>query len=175
MAAQRCAELGLKTAVIEKETLGGVCVNVGCIPTKSLLKNAEVARLVRKEAKTFGVSFDNAALDYAAAVERSRKVSKRLSQGVGLLMKKGAVDVYSDEGSFISKDTLRIRKSDGAEERIGARNVILATGTRPADIGNIRCDGERIMNYRQAILNPNLPKSAIVIGGGALGVEFASV
>lgn len=175
VAAQRCAELGLKTAVIEKETLGGVCVNVGCIPTKSLLKNAEVARLVRKEAKTFGVSFENAALDYAAAVERSRKVSKRLSQGVGLLMRKGAVGVYSGVGSFLSADTLLIKKDDGAEERIGAKNVIIATGTRPADIGNIRCDGERIMNYRQAILNPNLPKSAIVIGGGALGVEFASV
>ena len=95
VAAGRASELGLKTALVEKETLGGVCVNVGCIPTKSLLKNADVARLIRKEMKTFGVTLENAALDYRAAVERSRKVSKRLSQGVGLLMKKGNIDVYS--------------------------------------------------------------------------------
>lgn len=175
VAAGRASELGLKTALIEKETLGGVCVNVGCIPTKSLLKNADVARLIRKETKTFGVTLENAALDYRAAVERSRKVSKRLSQGVGLLMKKGNIDVYSGEASFVNAETLSIRKEDGSTDEISAAHVVIATGTRPAAIGTIQFDGERIMNYRQAILSPDLPKSAIVIGGGALGVEFASV
>ena len=175
VAAGRAAELGLKTALIEKDTLGGVCVNVGCIPTKALLKNADVARLVRKEAKTFGVTFENAALDYGAAVARSRKVSERLSKGVGLLMKKKGVDVYAGEGSFKTADTLAVRMNDGTVEAISAKNVIVATGTRPAEIGGIRFDGERILNYRQAILRPELPKSVIVIGGGALGVEFASV
>lgn len=175
VAAGRAAELGLKTALIEKDTLGGVCVNVGCIPTKALLKNADVARLIRKEAKTFGVSFENAALDYGAAVGRSRKVSERLSKGVGLLMKKKGVDVYAGEGSFETADTLAVRMNDGTVEAISAKNVIVATGTRPAEIGGIRFDGERILNYRQAILRPDLPKSVIVIGGGALGVEFASV
>lgn len=175
VAAGRAAELGLKTALIEKDTLGGVCVNVGCIPTKALLKNADVARLVRKEAKTFGVTFENAALDYGAAVARSRKVSERLSKGVGLLMKKKGVDVYAGEGSFKTADTLAVRMNDGTVEAISAKNVIVATGTRPAEIGGIRFDGERILNYRQAILRPELPRSVIVIGGGALGVEFASV
>lgn len=176
VAAQRASELGMKTAIVEKETLGGVCVNVGCIPTKSLLKNAEIARLVNKDARTFGLAFDNATLDYGAAVDRSRKVSERLSKGVALLMKKGGIDVYNGIGSLRDETTVIVR--DPAGETIAelkTQYIILATGTRPATIAGIEYDGDRILNYRQAILRRELPGSIIVIGGGALGVEFASV
>lgn len=175
IAAIRSAEAGLKTAIIERDALGGVCLNVGCIPSKSLLKNAEVARTLRKNAALFGVSFDNLQLDYAAAVERSRKVSKRLNQGVAFLMKKNAIDVHEGSAIFEDAHSIRVEKTDGSSEQITARFIIIAAGTHPFDIPGVTPDGEKILNYRQAILQTKRPESVVIIGGGAIGVEFATI
>lgn len=174
-AALQCSKNGLKTAVIEKDSLGGVCLNVGCIPSKSLLKNAELARILRKESKTFGISCDNLALDYEAAVARSRKVSKRLNQGVAFLLKNASVDVYFGKAEFSDAHTVRIALNEGGEEDLTAENFIIACGTKPVEIPGMLPDGEKILNYRQAILQTKLPQRVVIIGGGAIGVEFATV
>ena len=174
-AALQTAKNGLKTAVIEKDSLGGVCLNVGCIPSKSLLKNAELARTLRKGSRTFGISYDNLNLDYSAAVERSRKVSKRLNQGVAFLLKNAGVDVFFGTAEFSGPHVVHVVLNDGAEEELTAGSVIIACGTKPVEIPGMLPDGEKILNYRQAILQTVLPKRVVIIGGGAIGVEFATV
>lgn len=175
-AALRTAANGLKTAVIEKDSLGGVCLNVGCIPSKSLLKNAELARTLRKDAKAFGISSASPiSADFSAAVERSRKVSKRLNMGVASLLKNAGVTVIFGTASFRDAKTVRVTAADGSEEEYSAANIIIAAGTKPTVIPGMEPDGEKILNYRQAILQPVLPKRVVIIGGGAIGVEFASV
>lgn len=174
-AALRAAKNGLKTAVVEKENLGGVCLNVGCIPSKSLLKNAEIARTLRKDTRTFGISCDNLSLDYGAAVERSRKVSKRLNQGIAFLMKNAGVDVIFGKAEFTDAHSIRVALNDGGTEDFRAENFIIACGTKPAEIPGMLPDGEKILNYRQAILQTTLPQRVVIIGGGAIGVEFATV
>ena len=174
-AALRTAKNGLKTAVIEKDSLGGVCLNVGCIPSKSLLKNAELARTLRKDCKTFGISCENLELNYGTAVERSRKVSKRLNQGVAYLLKNAGVDVYFGKAVFTGRNTLHTVLNDGGEEDFQADNIIIACGTKPVEIPGMLPDGEKILNYRQAILQTSLPGRVVIIGGGAIGVEFATV
>ena len=174
-AALQTAKNGLKTAVIERDSLGGVCLNVGCIPSKSLLKNAELARTLRKDSKTFGISCDNLNLDYAAAVQRSRKVSKRLNQGVAFLLKNAGVDVYFGTAVFTDAHSLHVSLNDGSEEDFRAENIIIACGTKPVEIPGMEPDGEKILNYRQAILHQTLPDRVVIIGGGAIGVEFATV
>ncbi|MCJ7703728.1 MAG: FAD-dependent oxidoreductase, partial [Anaerolineales bacterium] len=131
VAAIRAAQLGLKTALVEKEWLGGVCLNVGCIPSKSLLKNAEVAHLLRNRGREFGFSFDNLALDYGAAVKRSRQVSNRLTRGVGFLMKKNEIDVFMGTGKFTTRDTLEVTDNDGQVQTLKGKNIIIATGATP--------------------------------------------
>lgn len=175
VAALRCAEQGLKTAIIEKDSLGGVCLNVGCIPSKSLLKNAEIARALRKDAKTFGITCQNLVLDYGAAVERSRKVSKRLNQGVAFLLKKAGVTIYYGNAVFESDTILKVTLPDGGEEMLAGQQIIIAAGTHPVEIPGMLPDGEKILNYRQAILQTRLPERMVIIGGGAIGVEFATV
>lgn len=174
-AALQTAANGLKTAIIEKDSLGGVCLNVGCIPSKSLLKNAELARTLRKDAKTFGISCDNLELDYSAAVARSRKVSKRLNQGVAFLLKNAGVDVLFGRAEFNGPHSVHVFMNDGTEEDLSAGSVIIACGTKPVEIPGMMPDGEKILNYRQAILQPELPGRVVIIGGGAIGVEFASI
>ena len=174
-AALRTAKNGLKTAVIEKDSLGGVCLNVGCIPSKSLLKNAELARTLRKDSKTFGISCDNLKLDYEAAVARSRKVAKRLNQGVAFLLKNAGVDVYFGRAVFSDDHLIHVVMNDGTEEEFLAENIIIACGTKPVEIPGMLPDGEKILNYRQAILQTALPGRVVIIGGGAIGVEFATV
>lgn len=174
-AALQTAKNGLKTAVIEKESLGGVCLNVGCIPSKSLLKNAELARTLRRDCKTFGISCENLSLDYTAAVERSRKVSKRLNQGVAFLLKNAGVDVFFGNAEFKDPNTLRVHMNDGSEEELTAKSFIIACGTKPVEIPGMEPDGMKILNYRQAILQTTLPKRIVIIGGGAIGVEFATI
>ena len=175
IAALQTANNGLKTAVIEKDSLGGVCLNVGCIPSKSLLKNAELARTLRKDSKTFGISCENLNLDYAAVVARSRKVSKRLNQGVAFLLKNAGVDVHFGSAVFKDAHTLHVLMNDGSEEDFYAENIIIACGTKPVEIPGMEPDGEKILNYRQAILQEKLPGRVVIIGGGAIGVEFATV
>lgn len=176
VAALRTAANGLKTAVIEKDKLGGVCLNVGCIPSKSLLKNAELARTLRKDAKTFGIASESPiTADFASAVERSRKVSKRLNMGVASLLKNAGVEVIPGTAKFRDAKTVVVTAEDGSEEAYTAANIIIAAGTKPTVIPGMEPDGEKILNYRQAILQTVLPKRIVVIGGGAIGVEFATV
>lgn len=171
----RCAQLGLKTAIVDKQWLGGVCLNVGCIPSKALLKNAEVAHTLRERGKDFGFSFENLKLDYSVAVKRSRQVSDRLVRGVGSLMKKNKIDVIMGAARLAAKDTLVVKADDGKEKQVSAKNIVVATGSTPGMIPGVQVDGERILTYKEAILQNKLPDPAVIIGGGAIGVEFATV
>ncbi len=174
VSAIRAAQLGKQVAVIEKEYLGGVCLNVGCIPSKSLLKNADLAFTLTNQAKDFGISFDNLKLDYAAAVKRSRRVSKRLIKGVEFLLKKNKITLYTGNAEFASPDTINVIGADG-EVKITAPNIIIATGARPFIIPGIEVDGKQVVTYKEAILQENLPKSAVIVGAGAIGMEFATI
>jgi dihydrolipoamide dehydrogenase len=175
VAAIRASQLGLKTAVIEKEWLGGVCLNIGCIPSKSLLKNAEVAHTLKKRGREFGFKFDNLELDYRVAVKRSRQVSGRLTRGVGFLMKKNNIDVIMGTAKLLTSNTVSVTDSDGKEDELTAKNIIIATGANPFVLPGVEVDGEKILTYREAILQDHLPKSAIIVGSGAIGVEFATI
>jgi dihydrolipoamide dehydrogenase len=171
----RAAQLGLKTAIIEKQWLGGVCLNVGCIPSKALLKNAEVAHTLRERAKEFGFSFENLKLDYSVAVKRSRQVSDRLVKGVGFLMKKNAIDIYNGVAKVTGRNSVAVTDKDGKETELKTKNIVIATGASVAVPPGWQIDGEKIVTYLEAILQEKLPKSAVIIGAGAIGVEFATV
>ena len=171
VAAIRASQLGLKTAVIEKENLGGVCLNWGCIPTKSLLRNAEVIHTL-SEGKTFGFSFDNLEIDYSVAHKRSRRVSTRLVKGVGSLMRKNKIDVI--EGMATLKSATEIEVSPSGES-VTAKNIIIATGAKPRLIPGVEADGEKVMTYRHALDLKEVPASAVIVGAGPIGVEFATV
>jgi dihydrolipoamide dehydrogenase len=175
VAAIRAAQLGLKTALVEKEWLGGVCLNVGCVPSKALLKNAEVAHLLQKRGREFGFRFENLELDYGSAVKRSRQVSNRLTKGVGFLMKKNNIEVYMGTGRLTGPNSLAVSAADGEVQTLQAANIILATGANPISIPGIQVDGEKILTYREAILQEKLPQSVVIVGSGAIGVEFATI
>jgi dihydrolipoamide dehydrogenase len=175
VAAIRASQLGLKTAIVDREWLGGVCLNVGCIPSKALLKNAEVAHLLRERSKEFGFSFDNLKLDFSAAVKRSRQVSDRLTRGVGFLMKKHNVQVVMGTARLTAKDEVLVKGSDGKEQTLKAKHIIIATGSRVASLPGVEIDGEKVLSYREAILQEKLPKSVVIIGAGAIGLEFATI
>jgi len=174
VSAIRAAQLGLRVAVVEKEYLGGVCLNVGCIPSKSLLKNAELAYTLNNKAKDFGISFDNLKFDYAAAVKRSRQVSKRLTKGVEFLLKKNKITLYNGSAEFTSANVLKVSGADGTEE-LQSANIIIATGARPFIIPGMDVDGKQIVTYKEAIMQETLPKSALIVGAGAIGMEFATI
>jgi len=175
VAAIRSSQLGLKTAIIDKEWMGGVCLNVGCIPSKSLLKNADVAYTLRTGAKEFGFSFDNLKLDYSVAVKRSRQVSNRLTKGVGFLMKKNNIDVIMGAGRLVAKDKINVTTEDGSTQEVVAKNIIVATGAYSSRIPGVDIDGEKILTYKEAILQTKQPQSVVIIGAGAIGVEFATI
>ena len=169
VAAIRAAQLGLKTAVVEKEHLGGVCLNWGCIPSKALIRNAEIVHLLGR-GKEFGFSFDNLSVDYNVAVKRSRQVSDRLVKGVGFLMRKHKIDVIDGFGILADSHTLQV----GAKSFTSA-NIILATGAAARSLPGIEIDGERVLTYRQAIVQETLPDSIVIVGAGPIGMEFAYV
>lgn len=171
----RAAQLGQKTAIVDKRWLGGVCLNVGCIPSKALLKNADVAHTLRERGKEFGFSFDNLNLDYSVAVKRSRQVSNRLTKGVGFLMKKNNIDVHMGTARLTAKDTLSVTDDDGETKQFKAKNIVVATGANAIVPNGWNMDGENVVTYWEAILQEKLPKSVIVIGSGAIGVEFATI
>ena len=175
VAAIRAAQLGLRTAVVERQYMGGVCLNIGCIPTKALLKNAEVAHTLQHRAKEFGFSFDNLKLDYPTAFKRSRQVSDRLVKGVSFLMKKNKIDVYDGTGTLTGPNTMAVKLNDGQEATLSAKNIIVATGARPRPFPGVEFDEQRVISYIPAILAEKPPKSVVIIGGGAIGVEFAYV
>ena len=174
VAAIRAAQLGKKTAIIDKQWLGGVCLNVGCIPSKSLLKNAEVAHTLRERGKEFGFSFENLQLDFSVAVKRSRQVSNRLTKGVGFLMRKNGVDVHMGAAKLTGRDTVEVTTEDGVKS-LKAGNIILATGASVAVPPVWTVDGEKIVTYWEAILQETRPESVVIIGAGAIGVEFATI
>jgi dihydrolipoamide dehydrogenase len=171
----RAAQFGLKTAIVDKQWLGGVCLNVGCIPSKALLKNAEVAHTLRERGKEFGFSFDNLTLDYSVAVKRSRQVSDRLTRGVAFLMKKNKIDVHMGTATLTASDTVQVTASDGKVQELKAKNIVLATGAFSSVFPGVTVDGEKVLTYSEAILQTRLPESVVIIGAGAIGVEFATV
>ncbi|HLC03197.1 MAG TPA: dihydrolipoyl dehydrogenase [Anaerolineales bacterium] len=171
----RAAQLGLKTAIVDRQWLGGVCLNVGCIPSKALLKNAEIAHTLRERGKEFGFEIEGLKLDYGAAVARSRQVSDRLVKGVGFLMKKNKIDVHMGEAKLTGAHTVSVTKGDGTTETHQAKNVVIATGARASMIPGVEADGERVMTYLEAILQTRLPKSVVIIGAGPIGLEFATI
>src|SRR5260221_671062 len=171
----RGAQLGLKTAIIEKQWWGGVCLNVGCIPSKALLRNAELAHIVKHRADDFGFKFSGEVeLDYGVAFKRSRQVSDRLVKGVGSLMKKNKIDRYEGWGNFTGPKTLDVALNDGKTETLNAKNVVIATGAQASLLPNTKVT-ERVRTYLEMIMADKLPKSLIIVGAGAIGVEFAYV
>lgn len=173
VAAIRAAQLGQKVAIIEKEFWGGVCLNIGCIPSKALLKNAELAHTLKHRGKEFGFSFDNLNLDYEAAFKRSRQVSSRLVKGVSFLLRKNKIDTYDGVGKLTGTNSLHVDLNEGGEESLEAKNIIIATGARPRPLPGVEFDGDKVISYIEAIMADKLPKSMIIIGGGVIGVEFA--
>jgi len=174
VAAIRAAQLGMKVALVEREHLGGVCLNWGCIPTKALLRNAEVARLLG-EGKEFGFSVENVTLDYGAAIDRSRKISARLVKGVETLMKGNHIDVVWGSAKLASPTSVAVTHETGETQTLTAKAVIIATGSRARLIPGVVADGERVLTARHALERRELPKSAIIIGAGPIGLEFATV
>src|SRR5512139_2473720 len=154
----RSAQLGLKTAIIDKQWLGGVCLNVGCIPSKALLRNAEVAHILRERSKEFGFSFENLNLDYSVAVKRSRQVSDRLTKGVGFLMKKNNITVYMGTGKLSAADSVIVTDSEGKSTELKTKNIVIATGATTMVPPSWKVDGKKIVTYLEAILQPDLPK-----------------
>ncbi|MCX8025234.1 MAG: dihydrolipoyl dehydrogenase [Thermanaerothrix sp.] len=171
----RAAQLGLKTAIVDKQWLGGVCLNVGCIPSKALLKNADIAHTLRERGKEFGFSFENLHLDYSVAVKRSRQVSDRLTRGVAFLMKKNNITVYMGTARLTARDTVQVTDKDGKSTDLKAKNIVIATGASVAVPAGWPVDGEKVVTYYEAILQEKRPASAIIIGAGAIGVEFATI
>ena len=167
----RAGQLGLKTAIVEREVLGGVCLNWGCIPSKALLKNAEILSYIHR-AEEFGLSFDNFQADYAVAVERSRQVVQRNTRGVAYLLRKNNVDHIEGTGRLKSPNEVEITP-DGRQ--LKAKNVLIATGARPRSIPPLPVDGEKVVTSREAIVLDKLPSSVAIVGGGAIGVEFAYI
>jgi len=174
VAAIRAAQLGLDVALVEKEHLGGVCLNWGCIPTKSLLRNAEVVSLLGR-GKEFGFTLSGFQADFGAAVDRSRKVSERLVTGVGVLMRENGVDVVAGTGRLRSANEVEVALNEGGTQTLPARHVILATGSRARSIPGIAPDGRRILTSREAIVLRELPVSVVVVGAGPIGMEFAHI
>ncbi|MGA6969094.1 MAG: FAD-dependent oxidoreductase, partial [Xanthobacteraceae bacterium] len=176
----RAAQLGFKTAIIEREYLGGICLNWGCIPTKALLRSAEIFRYMQ-HAKSFGLSAEKVAYDGTAVVKRSRAVAKRLNDGVGFLMRKNKVAVIWGEAALDApgKVTVRAGKSEAPKGALGpgtyaAQHVIIATGARPRVLPGLEPDGKVIWTYFEAMVPERIPKSILVVGSGAIGIEFAS-
>lgn len=171
----RTAQLGMKTAIVDKQWLGGVCLNVGCIPSKSLLKNADVAHTLRERGKELGFSFDNLKLDYSVAVKRSRQVSNRLTRGVGFLMKKNNIDVHMGTARLTGTGSISVTDEEGNTTQLNAKNIVVATGARTTVPPGWEIDGKLVVTYLEAILQEELPKSVVIIGSGAVGVEFATI
>ncbi len=172
VAAIRASQLGLNVAVVEREHLGGICLNWGCIPTKAMLRSAEVYHLAER-AKEFGLSAEKISFDLNKIVERSRKISGQLNQGVGHLLKKNKVTVFSGEAKLLDRSNVSIN-SRGKYKKITAKNIVLATGARARELPGMEADGDLVWTYKHALTPSRMPKKLLVIGSGAIGVEFAS-
>jgi dihydrolipoamide dehydrogenase len=173
VAAIRAAQLGMKTAVVERENLGGICLNWGCIPTKALLRASEIYGLI-KHADAFGLSVKDVAYDPKKVVERSRKVAGQLSNGVKMLMRKNKITVFEGSAKLAGAGRLTVAMNDKTKQTLTYKNVILATGARARNLPGLEADGKLVWTYREAMVPPEFPKSLLVIGSGAIGIEFAS-
>ena len=179
VAAIRAAQLGLKTACIERENLGGICLNWGCIPTKALLRSAEVLDTIR-HAKDFGLTVGDIGIDFPAIIARSRGIAEKVSKGVAFLFRKNKIDHIAGTAKLLPRSgawkphQIEVVAADGSKRIVEAKHVILATGCRARSLPGIELDGERIVEYRKAMTLPQQPKTLVVLGAGAIGVEFAS-
>lgn len=171
VAAIRAAQLGLRTAVVERDQLGGICVNWGCIPTKALLRNAEVLRLI-KGAKEYGITAENVTADYSAAITRSRQVSERLSKGVVFLMKKNKVEVFKDTALVTSPTQVELK---GSGQKLTTKSLVIATGARARSIPGLELDGKNVISSREALELREIPSPLVIVGASAIGMEFATV
>ncbi|HMT97551.1 MAG TPA: dihydrolipoyl dehydrogenase [Ferruginibacter sp.] len=171
-AAIRSSQLGKKVAIVEKESLGGICLNWGCIPTKALLKSAQVFEYA-KHAADYGIEVNNPGSNFGAVIKRSRGVADKMSKGVQFLMKKNKIDVVMGTGKLISPTKLEVTAADGSKQTLEAKNIIIATGARSRQLPSMPIDGKKIIGYREALVLPTQPKSMIVCGSGAIGSEFA--
>ncbi len=171
----KASQLGKKTAIIDREWLGGVCLNIGCIPSKALLKNAEVAHILQHRGKDFGFKVTGIELDYGAAVKRSRQVSDRLVKGIEFLMKKNGIDVFMGQAKILDASTVAVEGVEGETQEIKAKDIVVATGARTMAIPGVELDGEQILSYREAILQETLPNSVVIVGAGPIGLEFATI
>lgn len=169
----RAGQLGKKVACIEKERAGGTCLNWGCIPTKSLLRNAELYHLLQHKAKDFGFTFDNLGYDWSKIISRSRSVADKLAGGVEYLFKKNKVDYLRGEATFVDDKKIKSRSADGKEQTVEAANVLVATGAPAREMPGLPANGTTVVNSRQAMVIEQQPKRIIIIGAGAIGVEFA--
>ncbi len=171
-AAIRASQLGKKVAIVERESLGGICLNWGCIPTKALLKSAQVFEYA-KHAADYGIEINDPKQNFGNVIKRSRGVADKMNKGVTFLMKKNKIDVIMGNGKFIAKDKLEVTDKDGKKQVLEAKNIIIATGARARELPALKLDGKKIVGYRDAMNLPNQPKSMIVVGSGAIGTEFA--
>jgi len=169
----RAAQLGLKTACVEREHLGGICLNWGCIPTKALLRSAEIGHLLQ-HADAYGFSASNVTFDLKKVVDRSRKVANQLSAGVKHLLKKNKVEVFDGHGRLNGPGKLKVEKDGKPVADLAAKNIILATGARARALPGLEPDGKLVWTYKEAMVPPTMPKSLLVVGSGAIGIEFAS-
>ncbi len=176
VAAIRASQLGLRAAIVEKENLGGVCLNWGCIPSKALLRNAEIVNTIRDDSRSLGLKFDGFSADFRAAFKRSSAAAKKNSKGVEFLMKKNGIEVFDGAGRFDAQGAVVVTDGDSRETtRLSAKHTIIATGGRARPLPGIDFDGERILSYRHAIVLEELPVSCVIVGAGAIGIEFAYV
>jgi dihydrolipoamide dehydrogenase len=173
-AAIRASQLGLKVAIIEKESLGGVCLNWGCIPTKALIKSAQVYDYVKHSAN-YGITTTGVNHDFGAVIKRSRGVADKMSKGVQFLMKKNKIDVIMGYGKVMSKGKVEVKDAEGKTQIIETKYIVIATGGRSRELPNLKQDGKKVIGYREAMVLPTQPKSMIIVGSGAIGVEFAYV
>jgi dihydrolipoamide dehydrogenase len=168
----RASQLGLKTAIVEREALGGICLNWGCIPTKALLKSASVFQYIQ-HAKEYGIEVGAPKADFAGVVKRSRGVAEGMSKGVQFLMKKNKIDVIMGTGKVMAGKKIEVIATDGKKSEVAANHIIIATGGRSRELPNLKQDGKKIIGYREAMTLPEMPKSMVIVGSGAIGVEFA--
>jgi dihydrolipoamide dehydrogenase len=171
-AAIRASQLGKKVAIVEKESLGGICLNWGCIPTKALLKSAQVYEYA-KHAESYGITLSNPGADFGGVIKRSRGVADKMSKGVQFLMKKNKIDVIMGFGKLLAPGKLEVTAADGTKQVVEAKNIVVATGGRSRQLPAMPIDGKKIIGYREAMVLPEMPKSMIICGSGAIGSEFA--
>jgi dihydrolipoamide dehydrogenase len=171
-AAIRASQLGKKVAIVERESLGGICLNWGCIPTKALLKSAQVYDYA-KHASDYGIKIESVMHEFDAVIKRSRGVADKMSKGIAFLMKKNKIDVIMGNGKLVASNKLEVTAADGSKQIHEAKNIVIATGGRARQLPTLPIDGEKIIEYRKAMVLPTQPKSMIVCGSGAIGSEFA--